>query len=78
MLIKRNMFYRIVVISICFLLLAIMLFIPLASYIDTNPVLFYSVLGVFLFVYVAFIVANELVIHFKYSPKEQGNGGEDR
>lgn len=71
MFIKRNAFYRIVVISICFLLVGISLFIPLAGQIEENPVLFYSVLGVFLFLYVACCVGNELYIHFHYKGKDK-------
>lgn len=71
MFVKRNAFYRIVVISICFLLVGISLFIPLAGQIEENPVLFYSILGVFLFLYVGCCVGNELYIRFRYKGKDE-------
>lgn len=75
MFVKRNAFYRIVVITICFAILGAFIFIPLSPLSNDNPALFYSILGVFLFLYVGLCVFNEIYIHLK-SKKAEKEGKE--
>ena len=71
MFVKRNAFYRIVVITICFAILGAFIFIPLSPLSSDNPALFYSLLGVFIFLYVGLCVFNEIYIHLKFKKAEK-------
>ena len=71
----RSPLYRIIGITLAFLLIGAVLFVPLViSFGKDNPVLTYIILGVYLAAYVATIVINEIVVRKRYpDPKKDPN-----
>ena len=59
----RGRAYRIIAITIAFVLLGLALFIPLMMMGNRNDAVIYTLLAVFLVAYVGVVVINEIVIY---------------
>ena len=60
---RRGRAYRIIAITIAFVLLGLALFIPLMMMGNRNEAVIYTLLSVFLVAYVGVVVINEIVIY---------------
>lgn len=60
---RRGRAYRIIAITIAFVLLGLALFIPLMTMGNRNDAVIYTLLAVFIAAYVGVVVINEIVIY---------------
>ena len=62
----RSPVYRIVGITLAFLVLGVALFVPIMASAEPNMVLFWVLLSIYLTAYVATVVVNEIVTRKRY------------
>lgn len=69
--------YRIVAISLAFLLFGAAIFVPMGAQKEPNLVLILVLLGIYLALWIGTIVTNEIIIRKKYGGDFLKNGEED-